>query len=256
VSERDRTIQCDLHGPGTATFVCQHLRAGLGCGFHHADEPDDPWPDAWCDACERVLAREGEWNEASHEQADIRLLCHRCYEHVRDLNREVPMPIRPGELDVGEERFNALIVSALAYTETCQQRAEHEFHMLDYARWFWTGEQRELRFHDEPPTHELVADADVIGSFSLDTHTWLWSWGNPNYDAEAQRRIRPIRVFGEVRGIAKLSEAYHFAEEELCWELAALTNYLLKGQGVYRAPMDHLYVFLLLDKLRFRAVRA
>jgi hypothetical protein len=243
-----------LHGPGTATWVCQHLHFGVGCGVHHADEPDDPWPDAWCDSCARVLEHESEWTDAMREHAAMRMLCHRCYEFVRERNREVPLPIRPGELDVDERRFDSLIQHAIVYTERCQKRAEHEFHMLGYARWFWTAETRELSFHDEPKTHELCADADVIGSFSLDTGTWMWCWGNPNYDADAKRRIDPVRTFGEVRGIEKLSDPHFIATEEVCWELAAVTNYLLKGQGVYRAPMDHLYVFMLLDKLRFRAV--
>jgi hypothetical protein len=257
VSERDRKINCAQHGPGHATYVCTHLRGGVACG-HHASQrsDDDPWPDAWCDACEDVLEREGEWNDRSEQHADIQLLCHRCYEHVRTLNRELPLPLAPGELQVTGARFEALLAAALTYTERCQDRAEHEFHMLRYERWYWNGDRRELTFHDEPATHELVADADVIGSYSLNTRTWLWVWDNDNYAPEAKRRISPVAVFGEVRGIEKLSDSCWAAGETDGWEMAALANYLLGGQAIYRAPMDHLYVFLLLDKLRWRAPRA
>jgi hypothetical protein len=257
VSERDRTVECSLHGSGTATWVCRHLRGGVGCGYHVADDAeDDPWPDAWCDGCAALLEREGEWSDACDEHAEIKLLCHGCYEHVRALNRDVPLPLRPGEVGVSDERFRAFLATAGAYTERCQQRAEHEFHMLAYARWAWSSETRELSFHDEPRTHELVADADVIGSYSLKTRTWLWVWGNDNYDPPVQRRISPIAVFGDVRGMERLSDSCWIADETDCWEMAAITNYLLKGQAIYRAPMDHLYVFLLLDKLRWRAPKS
>jgi hypothetical protein len=257
VSDPERKIECVLHGPGIATFVCTHLRGGVACGYHPCPESDDDrWPDAWCDACAAVLEQEGDWTVRVEEQADIQLLCHRCYENVRKLNRELPLPLAPGELDVTGARFDALLAAALVYTERCQERAEHEFHMLRYDRWYWNGDRRELTFHDEPATHELVADADVIGSYSLDTRTWMWVWGNDSYAAEAKRRISPVAVFGDVRGIESLSDSCWVAEETDGWEMAALTNYLLGGQAIYRAPMDHLYVFLLLDKLRWRTSRA
>ena len=59
-------IICGAHGETPATFLCQHLSAGVACGFHVADAPGDPWPDAWCDLCEEaVQATEGEWTDES-----------------------------------------------------------------------------------------------------------------------------------------------------------------------------------------------
>ena len=77
----------EKHGPATATYVCQHLVSGLALGFFHADDPDNPYPEAWCGQCEEVLVREGgEWNDTSEAFAKVTLLCHFCYEVVRSRN--------------------------------------------------------------------------------------------------------------------------------------------------------------------------
>ena len=81
MSEMKDRVECASHGSREATYVCQHLVSGEGSGFNYAhdeEDPDELWPGAWCDACERVLDAEGEWNDRSEAFARIRLLCDGC----------------------------------------------------------------------------------------------------------------------------------------------------------------------------------
>lgn len=81
-------IQCVTHGECRETFVCTHLLGeSSGLGFNR-DEPTDqnPFPDAWCDACEIILAGHGGWNEQSEKLVKISLLCSGCYERARIRN--------------------------------------------------------------------------------------------------------------------------------------------------------------------------
>jgi len=90
MSDIGERVHCERHGPASATFVCQHLVCGSGLGFFCADDPADPYPDAWCGQCERVREREGgEWNDSSEAFAKITLLCHHCYEAARRRNQSV-----------------------------------------------------------------------------------------------------------------------------------------------------------------------
>jgi hypothetical protein len=85
-------ISCGTHGPRPATFVCRHvlesLRTWTPVGFHTPSDADDD-DQAWCDACERVRALEGEWNERSEACADIQLICPDCFQDARALNRSL-----------------------------------------------------------------------------------------------------------------------------------------------------------------------
>lgn len=83
-------IDCDAHGQGEKTYACQHVACGTALLWFSAAESDaeSAWPDAWCEKCESVrIATDGEWTEEAMEFADIRLLCHRCYEERRDALR-------------------------------------------------------------------------------------------------------------------------------------------------------------------------
>lgn len=66
MADRGELVSCGRHGARPAAFVCRHvlegLRTGARVGFH---TPNDAANDdqAWCDACERVRAREGEMEQ-------------------------------------------------------------------------------------------------------------------------------------------------------------------------------------------------
>ena len=59
---------------------------GDGGGFRCADDEEGPRPDAWCDACDRALEQEGEWNDRSEAFAGVTLLCAGCYDEARRRN--------------------------------------------------------------------------------------------------------------------------------------------------------------------------
>ncbi|MFL5242350.1 MAG: DUF2199 domain-containing protein [Gemmataceae bacterium] len=86
MSDKKLTVSCDCHGESYATFVCKHLAKGFGLGFFCADQPGDPQPDAWCGACQRVLEKEGVWNDRSESFADVKLVCAGCYTTIKDRN--------------------------------------------------------------------------------------------------------------------------------------------------------------------------
>jgi hypothetical protein len=43
----------------------------------------NPWPDAWCAACDKMYQQQGQWNDSDSDRLSIKLICHRCYESLR-----------------------------------------------------------------------------------------------------------------------------------------------------------------------------
>lgn len=77
-------IECNDHGQGQKTYVCEHLSVNPRQEwFSDLATPEKPWPDAWCAECDRFYQEHGEWNEANEGRIKIKLLCHRCYERFR-----------------------------------------------------------------------------------------------------------------------------------------------------------------------------
>lgn len=86
---KDSRMDCPRHGLRWPTFICRHLQHGEGLGFKQPDDPPDPdWPfqNAWCDACEEFWAEEGEWNDRSEGFAGIMAICEECFEEIKARN--------------------------------------------------------------------------------------------------------------------------------------------------------------------------
>ena len=153
VSEVNNTIECATHGTSTATYVCQHLTQGQKQGFHcgyDSQEPDELWPDAWCDECEKILEAEGEWNDASAAKADIQVVCCSCYEGLREKHWKQD-----------DDKFKAYVHSANKYLKKKQGKFLKTFKINDHERWDWYQETSKLVF-----THNEIPQVEAKISFS------------------------------------------------------------------------------------------
>ena len=90
---KDRYVKCNEHEYQRRAFVCKHLNHTTKVGFEEAFETfkdmelfEDDDLQAWCDECEFVRQKEGEWNEKSMAFAEIRVICEKCYFEMKALN--------------------------------------------------------------------------------------------------------------------------------------------------------------------------
>ena len=247
----DENVICGAHGETPVTVVCRHLSEGVACGFH-AQRPTkkNPWPDAWCDACEDVFRKAGKWTTRATKKADIQLLCTFCYEEARDRNRIVPKLARGKRTKLAKAEAGELFHHAIHAAQHLQYESDKRWHWSEHARWDIDHDKRTLTF-STPKRAKLVADVRHVGSFSTKSNTFQWAWKTID-DGEAVNRLR---AFGEVRGLKELTTANFLANEATGWRMAALAAYVLGAEALYRPPSGRdLFWFVLLSK--FRRVRA
>lgn len=91
--ENSGQINCDVDGPQTTTFVCQHIAQSLETkkrvGFHWSKDSKDQWPDATCTACvekRNKATTEEEDSKIVEEFSKPQILCAKCYERAKRLN--------------------------------------------------------------------------------------------------------------------------------------------------------------------------
>jgi hypothetical protein len=251
-----KPIHCARHGTTRVAFVCRHLLTGRGCGFHDASGEGEFSPEAWCDKCQKILDRDGSFTEENLPPSEIAAVCTGCYEEAKERNLLVPSPLRPGQVEVDEEEYRKLVRVAFHSCEEMQERARARWGFHKKGLWYFDSRAKTLRFYDDEAHPSVVADVTIAGSFSTVTKSWQWVWGNPLYELQDRDRLEPVRVFGEVRGIRRLADARFAADEIDGWEVTQIAAYLLDAEAVYRTPMDHLMVFMLLDNFRVRAPRS
>lgn len=249
MSDPNEPVSCEVHGEGHATFMCIHLACGVACGYHASeDDPADPRPDAWCSACDSMLGPEGDWTEEAIEFADVTLCCPACYDENRARNETPAGPLH-GRGRLTPEEWADFLHQAVHACQARQEAADAKWGFGAYAHWERDGTA--FRFTD-PDRPTLACTAIVVGSWSSRTSTWMWSWANESNDPEETEGIESLSWFGLARGVEPLEDAHWEADEQAGWEMAAVASELLGAEAVYRAPMGHLSVFLLLRDFRFR----
>jgi hypothetical protein len=253
MSDPTKRVKCASHGETPATFVCVHLVHGVACGFHFDDDNDgDAWPDAWCDACQAAFEKIGEWN-ASNEP-NISLMCTHCYERARAQNTEIPVDLLSGNVAVTHDQFAELADQCCERSQKRQTLAIERWGFTQKKRWDYDHDRAVISFSDSLDGPQLVADALIVGSFSTRTNTWMWSWGNDEYEPERRALTQPLKSFGDVRGIEKFATVHWPAEEVDGWEVTQIAAELLGADAVYRAPIEHLLMFFLLRNFRVEPV--
>lgn len=83
---KDSKVECETHGLNPPAFVCAHIASNVSEGFFEPDEESDSdWESeenfkiAWCDRCDEILMKEGEWNDTSESFAQFTLICEGCF---------------------------------------------------------------------------------------------------------------------------------------------------------------------------------
>ena len=137
----------------------------------------------------------------------------------------------------GDAVWQDLLNASRQYLGETQETLERDFQLSEYERWNISQETGELVF-TSPDKPDLVAEVVFVGSFAFRSETWLWAWANESVNESLTRKLAPIRKLGEERGFRLLTEPGWTSTQEQGWDMAAVTNYLLRAKGVYRPTSE------------------
>jgi hypothetical protein len=242
MSDDDLRIECGAHGEGPVTYICRHLSKGEKLGFnagHDPDVPDALYPDAWCDACNAMLSREGEWNERSESFAGIKAVCSGCYQDIRARNWRQ-----------NEDALHTLIGGSVDYLHQAQENFIETYRAGEHDRWDWNQETGKLIFsHAGRPVVEC--DIDFVGSFSNHSDSWMWAWANNSLSEGIKAESRKMRALGEEQKFLPLASAIWPADPVDGWEMTAVMAKELGAIGAYRTPGDDGFVHMIVRDARW-----
>lgn len=100
----------------------------------------------------------------------------------------------------------------------------------------WSLDQRTGLITWTFPEKTATAPAQILGSFSPSSGSWLWAWANKSILPEMSRDARIVRDWAEAHGPRSLAEAEIDADEQAAASLMALAVRLTKATGFYRGP--------------------
>jgi hypothetical protein len=150
-----------------------------------------------------------------------------------------------------DNEFGELLASANEELREKQSRLNIEYCLGDHPRWWFNQETEKLQFLDGSGNVVVEADVIDIGSYSPNSNTWKWAWGNDSVLPALREKALPLKELEEITGFSLFGAEQTFeADEAMAWELTALAVKHLQAPGCYRAPSSNgLHTFLAITKL-------
>ncbi len=145
--------------------------------------------------------------------------------------------------------FKVLVRKACEYLTSREEELRDRYGLSTYQRFDWNQDEGTIVFSNDGVAG-LLANIHLVGSVSTRTNTWLWSWANESISCKVSDRIREVKRYGELHGIAQLTEPYWSANEVDGWEMTSVSAYLLKTQGAYRTPDENGFTYMVLTNVR------
>lgn len=148
--------------------------------------------------------------------------------------------------------FSRLTKVACDYLKQQQDSVKKKYKLSFYESWYYDQETGELTFSDST-IKKVIIDYEEVGSVSLVSNTWLWSWGNSYILPKVKSEIPVVKEYGEKRKFDKLTNRKWTADQYDGWEMASIAAYLMKAKGAYRIPSDNdsLFSFVIFKNIRW-----
>ncbi len=128
-----------------------------------------------------------------------------------------------------------------------QQEFKEQYKIDSFTNWFYDSDLEILRLYNDAGD-EIYFKYIPIGTFSLNTKTWMWSWFNNHLNEKSKTETLKIKNFGFENEYKKLSEETFQSDEYDGWEFLAISFKLLNGIGVYNLQTENLNYYLLLTE--------
>lgn len=117
-----------------------------------------------------------------------------------------------------------------------------------FERWDFDQETAEIVF-SENGNKKTIAKVSLIGTYSTNSESWMWGWGNNSLLPHLTQKLDKVREFGEEHNIELLTDRVWSATEDAGWAMAAVVFHIIGGEGVYRGVDDSSEIFFLLHKI-------
>lgn len=148
-----------------------------------------------------------------------------------------------------DDQFDAFIGTCADELTAKQDKLEREHGLGLHDRWAYDVSTGILSFTDKAGVTALRARTTQIGSFAPEAGTFLWAWANESVPQEPRDKSERLQGLADITGIDVFRSEGLEIDEEMAWQIAAMSVHHLNAIGCYRGPANELDVFLAIDEI-------
>ena len=137
-----------------------------------------------------------------------------------------------------DEDFQGFVDDCFEQLEQKQTSLQRAYGLGTYPRWHLDQTTEKLQFFDSSDQLAIQADVVNIGSFASNSNTWKWAWANESVPSSLREKAEPLKELADVTGLDFFLSVDTVAveDENMVWEVVAMSVHHLKALGAYRAP--------------------
>lgn len=148
-----------------------------------------------------------------------------------------------------DEEFADAIAQATEELRRKQGQLEVEFGIGTFASFWFDQDKGTLQFNDDRERVSVEAKILSVGSFSLNSQTWMWAWENDSLTPVLRQKAEVLKSLFDQTGRKLFLQPVIDADEITGWEMTALAVKHWNARGAYRMPYRHLHVFVAIESL-------
>lgn len=146
---------------------------------------------------------------------------------------------------------DAFLQTALQEFNEKQAALNAEWSFDSYARWSFNAVQGVLKLEYDDG-RALLADGQVLGTFSLTDHNFEWAWHNPHVEEALKRDSRLARDLGQRLNISYLTSGMvPVPNQQVLSYIGAIGLKASGAVGLFRASEGDVHPLVLVSKLRW-----
>ena len=141
-----------------------------------------------------------------------------------------------------DEEFQNYLDSTFEEMEEKQNKLEQVFGLGHFDRYELDPDEETI-FFSADGKNGVKAKFIPIGTYSLENESWMWGWHNSAFTDGLREKSGKLKALADITGIEMFENPTAGADEEMAWEMAAMSLHVLDADGLYRVPGNNLLYF-------------
>lgn len=147
-----------------------------------------------------------------------------------------------------DDEFESFIDTSIDNLEAKQSNLKEKYGLGYFDRYDLDVENEVITFSSSSGKR-LKATFIPIGTFSPDKSSWMWAWNNQAFTDSLRAKSEKLQSLSDLTGFEMFTNPTAEVDENMAWEMVAMSIHILESQGVYRAPANDLCYFYALDSI-------
>lgn len=149
---------------------------------------------------------------------------------------------------MNDEEFQEYIDSCFEEMEQKQQHLIDSFGFGSFDRFQHDFEKEEIYLLKDGVA-KVKARIIPIGSFNTKSNTWMWGWANEAFPKSLREKASKLKQLEATTGFEMFGNEVAEIDEDMAWEIAAMSLRLLSFEGVYRGPANNTNYFYAMEQV-------